>query len=241
MSQNALATAADYSEALTVARRAASVLILLLVLMLLGQLAVFLAVKYGLSPADVHPGTKTQSTIIVSAPTTLPSTAPAVIGSDPVVRQRLFELMRYLCGATVMCALAISIVLSLTLLLITHIMLVGRLIGVGKVTAAYVLCLILIVFLVPWQAFMGATSGTVQVLLPGALYTWDEIAARAHFANDFSDMEAGLTTVLNWARFVGAPVVGMALALMIRLRSNRGLRMAMGEDEILNSVLEGAK
>lgn len=214
-----LATAADYSEAMGVARRAKSVIALLILLMLVVQLTTFFLVRYNVVPMPSG---------AISDATTQPATLET---------SRLTDVMHYLTGVSLLGGIGLGIVLALVMTVILHIMLVGRLIGVGKVTAALVWCGVLIVFLFPWQTFMNnAELSNGDFRIPGVLWTWSELAARYNFANDFS-ASGWAPTLLGWFRFVGAPVVAIIITLLIQLRSNRGIKMAMGEDEVLNDLM----
>jgi hypothetical protein len=213
-----LATAADYSEAMGVARRAKSALALLILLMLVAQLTTFFLVRYNVVPM---PGNA------LSDATTQPASEPT----------RLTDIMHYLTGLTLLGGIGLGIVLALVMTVILHIMLVGRLIGVGKVTCSLVWCGVLVVFLFPWQTFMNnAELSNPDFRIPGVLWTWSELAARYNFANDFT-ASGWAPTILGWFRFVGAPVVAIIVTLIIQLKSNRGIKMAMGEDEVLNDLL----
>lgn len=219
-----LATAADYSEAMSVVRRAKSVLVLLILLMLVLQIAVFFMARYEAFPISTWGLSASDST-----------TQPVTTGSD-----RLTDVMHYVTGVTLLGGIGLGIVLAMVLMIILHIMLVGRLIGVSKVASSLVWCLILVVFLFPWQTFMN-NAGLTQTdfRVPGVLWTWGELVQRYRFPNDFS-AEGWATTILSWFRFVGAPLVAVVLTLMIQLKSNRGIKMAMGEDEVLNEVMNQA-
>ena len=59
---------------------------------------------------------------------------------------------------------------------------------------------------------------------------------RFAFPNDWTST-GWAQTLLAWFRFVGAPLVAVVLILIIQLKSNRGIRMAMGEDEVLNQMM----
>ncbi len=222
-----LATAADYSEALSVARRAKSLIALLLVLMLVTQLSAFLLIKYNvITIAEQHGATVVN---VAAAQTT--ATQP-VEASD-----RVTDILRYVTGVTLLGGVALGVVMTLVILLIANIMLVGRLIGVGKVTSALVWAFVLVLLLFPWQAFMNIawlTNGDFRI--PGVLWTWDEMVARVHIADAF-DGGSWAETVLRWTRFVVGPLVAIFVTLLIQLKSNRGLRMALGEDEILNEMM----
>ena len=221
MPDTGLATAADYSEALLTARRAKSTICLLLALFLVGQIAVFLLLRYDVVKL---PGTAADplSLVVDHSTTTQP---------DSVTKARLVDLLHYVTGVIILAGIALSVVLAMTLCLIGHIMLVGRLIGVGRVTGAIVWTLVLIVFLLPWQTFLQT-----DFRVAGALWTWDELIHRYNFVSSMSS-DNWPSTVLSWFRFVGAPLVALILVLLIQLRSNRGLRMALGEDELLNEML----
>ncbi len=218
-----LATAADYSEAMGVVRRAKSILALLILLMLLIQITVFFLARYGVIPM---PG----STDAVVA--TLSTTQPIEVGPG-----KLTDVMHYLTGLSLLGGIGLGIVLAMVLIVILHIMLVGRLIGVSKVASSLVWCFILVVFLFPWQTFMNNAGLTyTDFRVPGVLWTWAELAQRYNFKDDFSS-GAWADTILSWFRFVGAPLIAVVLTLIIQLKSNRGIKMAMGEDEVLNEMM----
>src|SRR6476620_5976264 len=69
MTQTSIATSADYADALLVARRGKHLLFLLLLLMLLGQVAVFFVARYTtvIIPGDV--GSSATTMPIATAPT----------------------------------------------------------------------------------------------------------------------------------------------------------------------------
>jgi hypothetical protein len=208
MADRDIATAADYADAMLTARRAKHVLVLILLLTLLGQLALFFVARY----TDFIP--------MATSATTQPA---------PQLEYGLY----FLCGLCLFIGLTVSIVLSLVLLLIANIMLVGRLIGVGRLTSAYVLSLVLLVLLFPWQAFLnnvGLTPDKVEWKVPGVLYTWDELTnvrIGAKFATDDVRLAA-----LKWTRYVAMPLVAITLLLVIQGKSNRGMRQALGEDDL---------
>ena len=223
-----LATAADYSEALLTARRAKSTVCLLLALFLVGQIAVFLTLRYYVKDLPAGAGPLSQGADV----SLLHGVDHGVLTTQPsAVKLRLYDTLEYLSGVIVLSGIALSIVLAMTLCLIGHIMLVGRLIGVGRVTGAIVWALVLIVFLLPWQAFLQT-----DFRLAGALWTWGEVSQRYLFDSTMTG-DNWPVAVLSWFRFVGAPLVALVLVLLIQLRSNRGLRMALGEDELLNEML----
>src|SRR5438132_8042547 len=131
MADQAIATAADYADAMLTARRAKNALVLLLLLMMLLQIGLFVAVR--MSKIDLE----------TSLAATQPETA------------RRVDLLQYVIGATDFLGIALSIVLCLVVMLIVAIMLVGRLIGVARLTSTLIWSFILMVLLFPWQAFLS--------------------------------------------------------------------------------------
>lgn len=222
MPDPAIATAADYADAMLVARRAKSLVVLILVLCLLGQIGLFFAAKY--TTWDLAAG---RATVELPIPTTIPTTtAPAAEAATK--KFEAVDLVHWMVGLTGFVGLTMSIVLSFVLLLLVKIMLVGRLIGVARVTGAYIWSLVLVVLLFPWQAFLSGHDFTGrEFMLPGVLYTWDELVRFARFPN------APLgEAVLKWTKFVAFPVVTVILLLVVQVKSNRGLRQALGEDDL---------
>src|SRR4051794_38384254 len=202
MPTTAIATAADYADALITARRTKNTLVLLLVVMLLAQIALFFIARqtrmFASSTASTQPASTT-------------------------------DLLHYVDGLCIFFGMTLAIVLSFVLLLIVNIMLVGRLIGAGRLTGAYVLCLVLMVMMFPWQAFLrNAEMSNREFIVPGVLYTWDELRSGAQFDGSNWNIAA-----LKWARFVGFPVVALLLLFTVQVKSNRGLRQALGEDELI--------
>jgi hypothetical protein len=213
MADSSIATAADYADAMITARRATRFFILLLVLLLLGQLTLFFLVRLDvLNIADPGPA----------------STQPATSLIDKV---NAINQIHYLVGGAVFLGVTVAIVLSFVLLLIVNIMLVGRLIGVSRVTRSYILSLVLLVLLFPWQAFLsnvGLTPDQAAFKIPGVLYTWSELrhpTEGAHFKTE--EMKVA---VLKWTRFAGFPVVAVIILLTIAVQSGRGMKQALGED-----------
>jgi hypothetical protein len=195
-----LATSADYADALLVARRAKKLLFLLILLMLLIQLAFFFVARY---------------TDLVAIPT-----SPA-----PTTQPEGRRIIHYASGITLFLGTILPILLAMTLFLIVHIMLVGRLIGVARVTSALVWSMLLILLMFPWQVFFGATSSPADFRVPGVLYTWHDLYANAKFPASNLNL-----AIVKWARFFVMPLVATILLLAIQIKSNRGLRQALGEE-----------
>lgn len=236
MATSPIATAADYADAMMAARRAKNWLFLFLLLILMGQLGMFFAIRH-------NPGLIGSSGVVISTATTEPS-APATQPSGFQVA----KLMEYFVVITGFAGIVLALVLAAVQLLIVTIMLVGRLIGVSRVTSAFIWGLLLIVLLFPWQSLLlspvsaplnsQATTNT-EFKLPGVLYTWGEITHPTLGATfNPADLSANLA-YLRWARFVIWPSIAMLLLLVIQSKSSRGLRMALGEVEY--DVAEGTR
>jgi hypothetical protein len=204
MPDPAIATAADYADAMLAARRAQRIVGLILLLTLLGQLTIFFLIRF-----DVLK---------------LPTAAEAT--TMPASAQNLTNLWEYLGYASLFLGVALSVVLALVLLLLLNIMLVGRLIGVGRVTSAYIWCLVLVVLLFPWQALLSK-----WYLFPGALYTWSELSDPVIGAKfPVPDLA---TSIVHWARYVFWPFVAIIILLRVLVKSGRGMKQALGEDDAL--------
>jgi hypothetical protein len=202
MTDRSLATSADYADALLVARRAKNWLFLLVLLMLLVQMGFFFVARY---------------TDLIVAATSSTTTAPT---TRPAGRQ----MIHYVSAFALFFGTVLPILLSLVLLLIANIMLVGRLIGVSRVTSAFLWCLLLVLLMFPWQIYFGATSSPSDFRIPGVLYTWSDLVSNAQFKGD------AFVNVVKWARFFVMPLVATLILLLIQVKSNRGLRQALGEE-----------
>jgi len=218
MAQSAIATAADYADAMMSARRAKNWLFLLLLLALLGQLAIFFLVRYGVVHLPAAPG---------AVSTVAAATQPAAPSSAAVSSPAAVALVRYFVGFTDFLGIILSALLAIVLLLLVLIMLVGRLIGVARVTSALIWCVVLGVLLFPWQAFLNWQQLSNGFRLPGVLYTWFELIE----PRVVSDLPLD-QSILLWARFVGFPVLAIIILLVLQAKSNRGLRLALGEAEL---------
>ncbi|HTL29049.1 MAG TPA: hypothetical protein VL282_07510 [Tepidisphaeraceae bacterium] len=226
MPDSAIATAADYADALITTRRAKNVIVLILLLILLAQLAIFILVRR--QPDLITPqGANITATVTVES-TTQPATQSTIVTKTG----RYFEYLEYLVALSDFLGVTLTIVLSFLLFLLITSMLVGRLIGVARVTSAFIWCLVLMVLLFPWQAFLGSLSyGTTDFKIPGVLYTWDELRMHANFASG-----ASAESILKWARFVAFPIISVLILLAIQIKSNRGLRQALGEADYPTDV-----
>ena len=208
MPESAIATAADYADAMLTARRAKNWLFLILLVLLLLQVAIFFMYHY-----DVIRLTAPMARRVVATTTATPA---AITEQETVGRL----LLTYLVGLSDFLGIVLMIVLALVLLLIMNIMLVGRLIGVARVTSAYVWSLVLLVLLFPWQAFLGSYAFKI----PGVLYTWDDLVALGRW-----DVLTWQESFLKWSRFAGFPIIAIILLMRVQVMSSRGIRQALGE------------
>jgi hypothetical protein len=232
MNQTNIATAADYADAMITARRTKGWLFIILLLLLLIQVTVFFLAAY----TDLILVTPSAA----EAPAVVEGEAAANAAAAAPAQTRLGDFMQYLNVLIAFLGLTLAVVLSVVLLILVFIMLVGRLIGVSRMTSAWIWSILLVVILFPLQSLLvspvtvpSAEEITVvdryEFKVPGVLYTWTELAGHARFMH----REAPIAEqILKWVRFVAYPVVAMIILLMIQVKSNRGLRMALGEDEV---------
>src|SRR3954447_10483378 len=142
MNDSAIATAADYADAMLTARSAKNALFLLLLVVLLLQISIFFLYRYEV--VQFTPNIVRHAASATTTATTSPTT------SKPTVEL----LLTYFVGTTEFLGVVFTIILSIVLLLLINIMLVGRLIGVSRVTSAYIWTLVFLVLIFPWQAFL---------------------------------------------------------------------------------------
>lgn len=225
-----IATAADYADAMMIARRAKNALFFLLLLMLLLQVGTFFAARM---TNNVLPAPAEASLASTVTPTTAPTTQASLADSGTHTTL-MAQALRYLTALIDFLGILLIIVLAVVILLIAKIMLVGRLIGVAQVTSAFIWCVFLVVLLFPWQAFLQNTDFTGDFKIPGVLYTWNELIHPTLGAK-FQGLDP-YQTALRWTRFVGAPVVAIILLLVVQAKSSRGLRAALGESELESSA-----
>ena len=247
MSAN-IATAADYADAMMIARRAKNWLFLFLLLFLLAQLAIFFVARYTNHVFPAAAPTPRSSLADEfetdgaegAQATTLPTTRPAAVltSASPPKSTLVGQGLMYLTALIDFLGIVLVVVLAFTLVLVINIMLVGRLIGLAHVTSAWIVCMVLAVLLFPWQSFLQDPNFKADFKLPGVLYTWTELTHPTLGAKFDTGGEAGSIRaeqrILRWARFVGFPVVSIIMLLFVQAKSSRGLRAALGETELLN-------
>jgi hypothetical protein len=227
-----IATAADYADAMMIARRAKNVLFFLLLIMLLLQITIFFVARHTQHVIpDAAPAPSladTAAPLPAVQPATAPSTQPLSILRDKALAA---DVLRYVTAIIDFLGIVFILVLAIVLLLIIKIMLVGRLIGVAQVTSAFIWCTFLALLLFPWQGFLQNSDFTGQFKIPGVLYTWAELIAPKTGAK-FASTGFDAPTVQHWARFVAWPVISLILLLVVQAKSSRGLRAALGESEL---------
>lgn len=247
------AVAADYADAMLVARRAKRILGFFLWLILIIQLAIFFTARY-VPAVRFHAD-------VTSANSESKSTNVVVLthqaGDSGTGRELYAPIFEHVIDATDVLGVVLGIVLPVILLLIIFVMLVGRLVGVAHMTSAFCWSIVFLVVLFPWQALwnnnalpgqawhaaaaQAAAVDSTATTRPseadpqffpeirgfGALYTFDEL--RRHF--DFPDSQIA-AAVYGWGRFVALPVVELFILMMVLGKSRRGLRFALGESEV---------
>jgi hypothetical protein len=229
-SDPAIATAADYADALLTARRAKSVLTLVVLLALVVQLAVFFIGRF---TTMIDDGGIRAATVTATATMPMASTQPLI--DHATNEPRKSDVAHYAMGFAIFLGLVCTAMLAMILYLIVKIMLVGRLIGVARVTSALVWTFFLLLLLFPWQAFLrNADFSNRDFMISGVLYTWDELRLRVLNGN-WQRVNTIAEQIVFWARFVAWPVIALILLLVIHGRSNRGLRQALGEDVLSTS------
>lgn len=263
MTQTAtLAVAADYADAMLVARRAKNWLFLLLLLCLLVQIGIFLLARF-------VPNVHLTATLQTSAGSTA-TTQVAMLSDTTGGERTAAPFIQFITGIIDFAGIAIVIVLAVVLLLIVTIMLVGRLVGVTHVTSAFVWCVLLAMLLFPWQTLLNSDARIIRLHADwrghhaGDVIATDHSAAAALVDAGVAENAAGSATTtvsdvrfpgvlytwpelmrdydfsnsntklafLKWARFVGFPVIAIIVLMTVQARSSRGLRYALGESEM---------
>ncbi len=229
-SPTTLAVAADYADAMLTARRVKNFLVILILAGLLLQITIFFLARY--SGIQIRPS------------------------GTGVDKPRIAACLEFFVDISDYFGIILPVVLGVVLFLLATIMLVGRLVGVSQVISAFCWCVVLVVLMFPLQALLN--SGVVRatgevyggaatqpaaniavvpdVRIPGALYTWPELARDYDFhaqGADEGQPERGMGYLfLKWLRYVVYPLAMVLMLLTIQIRSRRGLRFALGESEV---------
>jgi hypothetical protein len=197
--------AADYADALLTAKRAKNLVFFAVLMILLGELTLFFVARY------------------------TPVLSPIPANSIPSVKR---QLLQYVIGLIDFLGLILPALLAMILGLILHILLRGRLLGTAAFTTAFLWCVVLILLLFPWQAFLNnpainpdPAADALGLKIPGALYTWAEITHPIMGAKFQSSFDA--FSVLHWSRYVAFPVLSLLILLRVQTKSGRGLRQAL--------------
>jgi hypothetical protein len=233
-SPTTLAVAADYADAMLTARRVKNFLVVLILATLLLQLTIFFLARY----AGVQ-------------------IRPSGTGAD---KPRVAACLEFFIDLSDYLGVILPIVLAVILFLLCTIMLVGRLVGVSQVISAFCWCVVLAVLMFPLQALLnsgvvrasGETYGSAttvpsaniavvpDVRIPGALYTWPELARDYDFHTQPAEEGQPERSIgylfLKWLRYVVYPLAMVLVLLTIHVRSRRGLRFALGESEVPEPV-----
>ena len=214
MTTTSMAVAADHADTLMTLRRAKWVAVSVVLFVLLTQLTVFFGIRYGHwlpTPADGKPLTAAQ--------------------------ERGREGMQYLVGLLDFAGLIVPGILSIVLFVALMVQVVGRLAGTGRAAAAVVWAGTLAVLMFPWQSVLNnpginrnAADNAIGLKVPGVVYTWAEVSHPTLGAQFVvvHDKDGLADSVLHWARYVGFPVVALALLGAVIGTSERGTRRALG-------------
>jgi hypothetical protein len=123
------------------------------------------------------------------------------------------DLLQYCIGLIEFFGVTLAILLMVDLLLALNIVLAGGLSGAAGLVRAFIWSAVLLLLLFPWQAFLANATFTSDAFkIPGVLYTWDELTARARWnaaSMDFWEV------FLRWARFVAFPIFAVIVLLAV--------------------------
>ena len=228
------AVAADYADAMLVARRAKNVLFSFLTLVLLIQLGVFFVVRY-------VPQVKIRPEPAISITETTSVTSTSATNNGAIAKWNWPTTLRFWISSSDFIGIVLSMVLPAVLLLIVAIMLVGRLVGVSHVTSAFCWSIVFLVVLFPWQTLLNShgqetnvpgsvptarlaaspRSDAPEITLPGVLYTYPELYRDFDFPS--KDWKYDWPSiVLKWMRFAGWPGVELIILMMVQAARSRG-------------------
>lgn len=228
----AVATQADYADAVLTARRAKNTLFLLLLLFLLAQLTIFFLVWSDVIKVG---GTASETPALTADQPVVPGadiTTPAAAATRPADATGS-AWAHYGIAATTFLGMVFALMLTFVLLVLLLVLLNSRALGVAGVTSAFIWMLLLLIILFPYYALLNyGNLATANFRVPGVLYTWQELLSYGHFKSDFSSTSLAAETVLRWARFVGYPLVALILLLVVQVKSGRGLKLALGETDV---------
>jgi hypothetical protein len=219
---NTLVSAADYADALIVARRVKTTLCVLLFFVLGATLTLFALLRYVPSMQS-----------LTDYP---PPAADTTGGYERALLQYLVGLLDF--AGLVLPALLVAIVVVLLLVQV-----VARVVGAGRSVSAFAWAVLLAVLLFPWQAVLNnpvntvdPTASAIGMKVPGAIYTWAELShptLGAHFAEVNAPGGDKVMAVLHWARFAAFPLLAMIIVGVVHTKTERGLRQSFGTDVVV--------
>jgi hypothetical protein len=213
MTQTQLATSADYADALLTARKAKSILTLLILFVLLAEIALFFVLRY------YRP----------------------IKSSTTPLDQHFRDVIQYGVGLLDFGGLIFPALLAVVIYLILKIQLVGRLLGTARMTSAFLWSVLLALLLFPWQAVLNnpainsdPVANSLGMKIPGVVYTWAEISNPVVGASfGINDTRPDMFALsLHWARYAGFPILSVLILTIIHSKTRRGLRQSLGEDQI---------
>jgi len=219
MTQASILNAADYADALLTARRAKNTIFLVILFLLVAELGLFFIAR---------------DTSILN--TTADTKMTALRG-----------VLRWVVGLIDFLGLIMPTLLAVILFIILNVLLVGRLLGAGRLTSALIGSVLLALLLFPWQSFLNNPTMSNDPALnamglkpPGCLYTWAELT----HVDPVNHKDFGATfhsddlkfNILRWFRFVGFPAVCLILLFAVHLKSDRGLRQALGSETVVTQT-----
>jgi hypothetical protein len=241
MAQSSIATAADYADAMLTARRAKNWLVLLLMLMLLGQVALFVVLRHW---PDLTTNFK-QAFLFkyLVAVTDFLGIALALVLSMVLLLIVGIMLVGRLIGVARVTSAYICCLVLIALLFPWQSILSNPRLPEAQGSPS-TLTITNGNSMVP--ATLPTAAGTITTApllpnedfkVPGVLYTWGEIT-HPYYGATFQTTDWRKAT-LHWARYVGFPVLALIILLVLQVRSSRGLKMALGEGEADLDVLSG--
>mgnify|MGYP007066204266 FL=1 len=235
-------TPMQFADALGCLKRVRTLLVLLIVLCLLGQLGGFAYLNF-LSPGDapaqidaVEPAVPSADGVEADATEAI-AEAPAVadvddaagelvaepaapaIASEVASRDALHQSIFWGLAITKMLALILAMVLLMTTMFATKVSLVGQIGATAGFFSAFYCSMLLVVLLVPWQQMNSAVAC-------GATYNFGQWLEQARvvcprWGSAGSDAGA---TVLYYIRFVAYPGLTMVATLIAGARFSAGYR-----------------
>jgi len=125
------------------------------------------------------------------------------------------EVFHWSLQATLFISLMVATLLVLTILFAVKLSLIGRLGSVAAFLSAFFWSLLLWVTLVPWQLALSGRFAS------GALFSLTELQNQmARMARDPSMLDR----ILFYARFIAYPAISLLLALIVMVKTARGVR-----------------